>query len=266
MYSIILPFKYAGDRWPLFEAVVENLYELIKDNLNFELCIHESSSERFLSDEWLDRFKIRYLYSKWDETFHRSWNLNVAARYLASGDTFIFFDGDIIVGPDFIKEVQNSNALTCWGWNTIHYLTKEATEKYIKTKEIINDFKNSRTPELWNCAGGINIIKRKVFFDTAGWPEEFRGVYGGPDNLFTMKLIKLNLINNPLNVIAYHLNHEHKTQPEFESIEHIQQKEKRMEILNYFNNFSISNWNKYIFNTQGFGDISLAPKIEFRGI
>lgn len=266
MYSIILPFKYAGDRWPLFEAVVENLYELIKDNLNFELCIHESSSERFLSDDWLDRFKIRYLYSKWDETFHRSWNLNVAARYLASGDTFIFFDGDIIVDHDFIKEVQNSNALTCWGWNYMNYLTKEATEKYIKTKEIINDFKYSRTPELWNCAGGINIIKRKVFFDTVGWPEEFRGMWGGPDNTLIAKFIKLNLQGPSLNITAYHLNHDHKTHPDVESIEYERERIKRQDILTKAISFSINDWNRYIQDHQGFGDISLASKFEFRGI
>ena len=266
MYSFILPYKHAGDRTPIFKKVVERIHSLIQNDDRFEICIHESSPERLLTKDWVDEYKIRYLYSKWDEVFHRSWNLNISARYLATKDNFIFFDGDLLVDLTFIKELLKNKSQACWGWNKLHYLTANATNVFMETGELISDFRFSREPELWNCAGGINVINRDVFFATCGWPEDFRGFWGGPDNIMIDKMQKLCYQGPSLNVTAYHLNHEHTTHPNMESLEYLQQRERRAKIVESYIAFSKNDWIKYFEKTQGFGDISLGKDLFLRGI
>ena len=258
MFSIIIPFKHIGDRTPLFKECIKRVHSLIKGDSRFELCVHESGPVRWLTKEFLSEYNIRYLYSRWEECFHRSWNLNVSARYLATKETLVFLDADLLVDETFIQELINNKSEACWGWNKLIYLSQEATKRFLHDGSIIPSYRFERCPEVWNCAGGINVIKRKTFFGIGGWPEDFRGVYGGPDNLFAIKQARLGLLGPNLNCTIYHLDHEHKTHPELHSPEHERQKQARMNILKHYDTCSLQELKNRIACAQGFGDISLS--------
>jgi len=216
-YSIIIPFMYNGDRFPLFEASIKCLHIYFKDNSKVEIIIHETSSKRYLTNEFIQKYNLKYIYSEWNEVFHRAWALNIPAKYMAIGDVFVFFDADLIVTDEWVNELLKCNSIMI-GWGKMMNLTKKSTEYYLKNGEILNNFQRTRIPEPNGAAGGINILPRKVFFDICGWDETFRGTYGGEDNALNLKLqslgyIKCNTrtITNCFESSVYHLYHNHET-------------------------------------------------------
>ncbi len=187
-YSIIIPFMFNGDRWDIFKASIECLYKHTQQYENIEIVVHETAPNRFLTQEFIDKFQIVYGYSKWDDHFHRGWSLNVAARHLSKGDIFVFFDADLLITKEWVRELLNCNRGDIKiGWGTMKNLTKNATNHYIKTNQIYNDNERIRKPSSHGAGGGINIISKDIFYKIKGWPEEFTS-YGGEDNVYNFKL------------------------------------------------------------------------------
>ena len=194
-YSIIIPFMYNGDRWPLFKASIDELYNHTKQYDNIEIVVHETAPERFLSDDFIKKYNIKYIFSEWNSYFHRGWNLNVAAKYKSKGSILVFFDADLIITKQWVNELlscDTTNVLI--GWGKMYNLTKNATNHYLKTKQIIRDFDRVRRPSAHGAGGGINVIPRQIFFDVKGWPEENNRGYGLEDNAMNFKLQSLGYI------------------------------------------------------------------------
>ncbi len=190
-YSIIIPFMYNGDRWDIFNASIQCLYEHTKDYENIEIVVHETAPTRFIDQKFINKYNIVYGYSKWDNHFHRGWSLNVAARHLASGDIFTFFDADLLINKTWVMEL-----LKCTkgdikiGWGKMKNLTRSSTLYYLNTGQIYNDLERTRLPSSHGAGGGINIISKDIFYKIKGWPEEFTS-YGGEDNVYNFKLHSL---------------------------------------------------------------------------
>lgn len=219
MISIIIPFMYNGDRWPLFGATIERLYDQTKDNDNIEIIVHETAPKRHLNPSFIERFELVYLFSEWHSLFHRAWNLNVVARYLARGSTFVFFDADVLVDDDWMNELMSCDKTKYYvGWGAMKDLNVTGTNKYLKTNEITNNLSRTRKPEPHAAAAGVNIIPRDMFFNIGGWPESYKNLgYGGEDNSFAHKMINLGYYNviksheHTFKSSVYHLHHSHKT-------------------------------------------------------
>ena len=91
MISIIIPYMHNGDRWQLFEACIERLYNCTKSHNNIEIIIHECGPKRFIKPDFVNMYEIEYIFSEYHGLFHRAWSLNIPARFIARGNTFVFF-------------------------------------------------------------------------------------------------------------------------------------------------------------------------------
>jgi len=212
-YDIIIPFMYNDDRFDLFEASIKCLYSYFKNNDRVNIIVHETAPERHLTTDFIKKYGIKYIFSKWEEVFHRAWALNVPAKHLSTADIFVFFDADLLITDEWVDELLNcSNSMVYIGWGKMYNLDKNATQHYINTGELIERYERIRIPNPNAAAGGINIIPSPIFFDIKGWDESFRNTYGGEDNVLHCKLQKLGYKpNNFFKSAVYHLYHEHKT-------------------------------------------------------
>jgi len=212
-YDIIIPFMYNGDRFPLFEASIKCLYEKTKTISNINIIVHETSSQQYITNDFIKKYNIKYIYSKWDEVFHRAWALNIPAKYYSNADIFVFFDADILITDEWLEELLYTDINKIYiGWGEMINLSEKATNQYIDNGDIINDYDRIRHPHPNAAAGGINIIPKKIFLNIHGWDESFKNTYGGEDNVLYYKL--LNLGYNPNNFFKsciYHLYHKHST-------------------------------------------------------
>lgn len=195
VYSIIIPFMYNGDRFEIFEACIECLYKHLKDYDNVEIVIHETAPTRYLTNDFIEKYKLKYIFSKWDTLFHRAWSLNVVAKYIAQGNIFVFFDADLLINKTWVKELLNSDPDKVYiGWGKMNNLSNTSTQHYLNTGLLIKDYERIRYPSSHAAGGGINIIPRKIFMDIGGWPEENDKGYGGEDNYLNFLLNALNYI------------------------------------------------------------------------
>ena len=196
MISIIIPFMYNGDRWPLFTSCLKNLYHHTKDYDNIEIIVHETAPKRYITPKFIDDYELVYLYSKYDGIFHRAWNLNMSARHMATGGIFVFFDADLIIDSDWVNELLSCDkSIPYIGWGVLKNLNKYSTDIYLNNNEILTDsLERTRTPSATEAAAGINIIPRNMFFSIGGWPESYKDKgYGGEDNSLSYKMMLLGM-------------------------------------------------------------------------
>lgn len=200
MISIIIPFLYNGDRWSLFAATIRNLYEHTKNYDNIEIIVHEAAPKRHITPEFIDEFELVYLFSEYTGVFHRAWCLNVPARYMAKGETLVFFDGDLIIDDEWVKELISCDKSESYiGWGEMVNLNKKGTDTYLKTGNLTNDIDRVRKPDAHSAAAGINVIPRRTFFEIGGIPESYKGFgYGGEDNSLSFKMISLDVYDKSM--------------------------------------------------------------------
>jgi len=218
MISIIIPYMHLGDRWPLFEACIEKLYNCTKNHPNIEIIVHECGPKRYIKPEFITLYNLEYMFSEYHGIFHRAWCLNVVSRFLAKGNTLVFFDGDLIVDDTWVNELLACNKTKAYiGWGEMINLTKEGTDRYLKTRVISGRIERIRVPDSYGPAGGINIIPRNIFFDIGGWPESYKDMgYGGEDNSLAFKMGALEVYGKKMNKSIFkssvhHLFHGHET-------------------------------------------------------
>lgn len=249
--SIIIPFKYNGDRWPLFKASVENLHRQTKDYDNIEIVVHEASDKRHITPAFIKKYNLVYLFSEYKETFHKSWVMNIACKYVANGDTFVFFDADMIVDHGWVVELLNCDKSRClYGWGRIFNLNKEATAQYLKDGTISNGTVKISKPNIKTSAGGITLMPRYEFFRIGGWLESYKNMgYGGQDNSMAYKMESLGLYNNKefseCTFISsiWHLFHGHQ----------IKKEPKRLDIHKEHSEYTRQNWYEYIEDNHVWG-------------
>lgn len=250
--SIIIPFKYDGDRWPLFEASIDNLYKQTRNYDNIEIVVHEASSKRHIPPDFVKKYNLVYLFSKYTETFHKSWVMNVACKYVATGDTFVFFDADMIVDHGWVIELLNSDKSKCmYGWGRIFNLTEEATKQYLKDGVIASGTVKISKPNIKTSAGGITLMPRHKFFKIGGWLESYKNLgYGGQDNSMAYKMTALGLYSSldfkECTFISsiWHLFHGHQ----------ILKAPKRLEVHKSHSEYTAQDWYKHIEENHIWGE------------
>lgn len=209
-FSIIIPFKYGGDRFDLFQASIQNLHNLTKDNELFEIVVHETDKFPKLSKNFLQTYNIKYLFSEWKGIFHRSWCLNVPLKQLSLAQRIIFFDADVIATEEWIDSVMKCPEGFYIGWDKMLNLNTVGTKEYIQTGNInTQEVERVRVPNILGAAGGITIVNKDLISRIGAWPENFKDTYGGPDNAMVIKCNKLGVDLKLLKSTVYHLNHTH---------------------------------------------------------
>lgn len=101
--SILIPFMFNGDRFPLFEACVKAARSFLGLNERYEVCVHEVGPERHISNEFVSKYSIKYMYSYMTGIFHKAWSVNVGARYLCEGKMFCMLDADLVLPPNWLE-------------------------------------------------------------------------------------------------------------------------------------------------------------------
>lgn len=200
MISIIIPFMYNGDRWPLFDATIERLYQHTKDYDNIEIIIHETAPKRYIKPTYIEKYDLVYLFSEYKGLFHRAWSLNVIAKHIAKGNIFVFFDADLLVDEKWVNELLNCDKTIPYiGWGKMKNLNQKGTDHYLKTKQTKEWLERTREPSGHAAGGGINIIPRDMFFAIGGWPESYKDKgYGGEDNSLTFKMLALDMYDSKM--------------------------------------------------------------------
>jgi glycosyltransferase involved in cell wall biosynthesis len=102
LYSVIVPvYNRPNEIQVLLECLEKQTVK------NFDVCVVESGSELFKSDEIVEKFKKRldvhyYLTGNNGPGLSRNFGFKNA-----KGDYFIVLDSDVLLDPDFIENVQN---------------------------------------------------------------------------------------------------------------------------------------------------------------
>lgn len=210
-YSIIIPYQHLPERESLFYACLENLLRLCR---GFEICIHEVGPSPHLN---VPR-RCKYLFTKFNGVFHRAWAINRGVKELATGDILILMDGDLIITRKWVDEVLNCDPPSA-AWGRINWLSEEGTRKYLKTRSIDDgSIERTRTPSRGGAAGAATAIRRDLFFNVSGIPEDFAGSWGGEDNAFWAKLSQLDYKFKSFKCTITHLYHP-KSTPQVRSIQ-----------------------------------------------
>jgi len=245
-FTFIIPFMYNGDRYPLFEISIKNLYNLTKDYSNIEIAVHETAPERFITDNFINKYDINYLYTKHVGLFDIAWNYNYFCKNCIDTDILVFFDADLIIDSDWIYNLlsidKNKNYIA---WNKIVYIGNPGFKHFKKGRNIKQCRQLRRLYyESNSTTGGINIIPMKIFKDVKGWPEDFRGLgYGCVDCSMVWKLTKIyGKIETFPNTI-YHLPHRHKTS----------MTDKRFSLKKLHKSYNKQDWLDYIDRIEEWG-------------
>lgn len=174
--------------------------------------------EKKLNKNIIETYTDQYMFVEYNDVFHRAWCFNTAARYcdIQKNKTyFVFMDSDILVDYKWIDELKHIKDDVLIGWNKLYDVSEEYTKNIIKSKNNINfsdiTYIKDRKPDLNNACGGISIVNSEVFFEVKGFPEYFKGTWGGEDNAFMKKLISYEYTPKIYENIIFHLYHKHKT-------------------------------------------------------
>lgn len=176
-------------------------------------------SEKKLNKKLIDVYADQYMFVEYNDVFHRAWCFNTASRYCNIPQNkktyFIYMDSDILIDYKWLDGLKYIEDDILIGWNKLYDVSEESTKNIVKSKNNINfsdiTYINERKPDLNNACGGISIIKAEVFFKVKGFPEYFKGTWGGEDNAFMKKLIAYGYTPKIYNNIVFHLFHHHKT-------------------------------------------------------
>lgn len=191
MISIIIPYKDHPERRSLLDAVRKRIRDLWIRADGLEVVISEQKN---------------------DAVFHRAWVLNKGAR-MSEGDLLIFMDGDLIVPAGYFSMIDEDHPSV--GWRRMLMARPETTKMYIDdlvgTDALKASAMNFRKPNMNCSAGGITIIERDLFFKLKGFPEDFKGTWGGEDNTFWYKLEAFGYEFRTVNADVIHLYHEQRT-------------------------------------------------------
>ncbi len=246
-FSIIIPFMYNGDRYPLFEASIKNLYNITKDCDNIEIVVHETSPKQYITDKFIKKYNLSYVFTEHHGIFDIAWNYNYLCKNYIDSDIFVFFDADIIIGVDWLYNLLTIDDKTTYiAWSKIVYINKKGLKSYFNGVDI------SKCNVLRNLfyisgstTGGINIIPKDIFFDVKGWPEDFRKLgYGCIDCSMVWKLTKIYGEPSIFPNTIYHLPHTHKTS----------MTDKRFSLKALHKSYNKNDWFEYIENVDIWGE------------
>lgn len=202
-FIFVLPFMNNGDRQKLFEESIKNLkYQIDASSIDAEILVHECGDRKTLSKDFIDEYIDQYMFNKYTDVFHRAWCFNVASRYCnlptnKENIYFVFMDSDILLNSTWIGDLQYIDEKMLIGWNELFDLTEECTNRLYDTDDPVDfsslSYRQKRYPSIYGACGGVTIVRKDVFFEIKGFPEYFKGSWGGEDNAFMNKAIAFRL-------------------------------------------------------------------------
>lgn len=178
--TISVIYKVGGDDLARYKRVQESIRRIrMTHDLEYEIILVEQSMDGNHYYEGLDVDIYKAIYGT--EGFCVAWCANVGAR-LASGDTLVFMDADIIVPAYYLNYIEEFGVPTAaYGAKCYVSATKEQTNEYWKISKIENIVDNAQTvycPNVYPYSGHgyIRIFDAIYYWDVlGGHVEDFIG-------------------------------------------------------------------------------------------
>lgn len=210
--DFIIPFRYKGDRYPLFQKCIKNIRNLFKKN---KIIIHELDTTQKLSTEFIKKYDLNHIFSFNNDVFHRAFAINEAAKH-SNSNLLCFMDSDILITNKWKELIKSVDLKTYYiAWETIIMLNEKETNNLINDKPYSIEGKIKKPHFNLGSAGGVNIIGKELFDYVKGIPEDFKGTWGGEDNAMCIKLQKLGINIKMIPTTLIHLHHNDKTYVDF---------------------------------------------------
>ncbi len=141
-------------------------------------------------------------------TFNKCWAFNVGAK-MANTEWLAFGDNDVIMDTGIINDaikISLDNYESFTPYETVYDLSPKETQLIKDTKDYTDIHHQTKTVRGGApYGGGIFFIRRKSFFDTGAWHEEFIN-WGAEDEDISLRIFK-NLKYLSRNKEAVHLHH-----------------------------------------------------------
>ena len=186
MISVIIPITGANRKRHVVTCLrmlrnqtYKNFEIVLIEQINCEL-LEAPTKARYYKKSGADKYLA--IENKINGLFNQPWMANVGAK-IADGDQLLFYDIDIVTGPNYLKAVSEFPDPYFLAWKHCHHLTKEVSEVVHRKNKILKD-KNATTYAAsgTHYAGYTVCARRNFFFDTLGCYNENLFGWGGNDN------------------------------------------------------------------------------------
>lgn len=186
MISVIIPLTGTNRKRHIITCIEMLRKQTYKD---FEIILVEQINCSLLDAPTKDKYyqkagadKYIAIENKINGKFNQPWMLNVGAK-IAKGNQLLFFDVDIVTGPNYLKAVSEVDEPFFLAWKKCYHITKAKSEIIHKTKKIVKD----KGAEVYTSSGrhysGYAVCAtRDFFFNTLGCYNESLFDWGGNDN------------------------------------------------------------------------------------
>lgn len=154
-----------------------------------------------------DKNLIKYIFIYNDGIFNKGWGYNIGAKE-SIGENIIFNDVDVLLKLEsYIKLINSSPKFDVVNpYNDIHFLTNDESNQFIGSNYDFSIIRNKKPIVPSVISGGIFMMNKNKFLEIKGFDENCYG-YGHEDDIFDVKINKLQLSYTKINDIAIHLYH-----------------------------------------------------------
>ncbi len=203
LFSFIIPYRHRADR-------IINLRRVIDWVSGFggvEIIVVEQDRSPKLDS--LTFKGIKYIFTKSDIPFNKSWAFNVGLKN-STTETVVFGDCDLIMDPNkMIDALKSLDKYECVSpYSRVIDLEPNEVNLNISQMDSINRPGRGETDIQKIClAGGIIMYRRESISKIGGWSEDFIG-WGGEDDFQSHKSKALLNCYEQMGTKCYHLWHE----------------------------------------------------------
>jgi hypothetical protein len=201
--SVVMAFRERGD------GRLDGLKKCVKclrdQTINCYIILVEQDNAPVHQGE-LESLVDSYLFTYSSAMFNKSWAFNCGA-IIAPDDLILLHDCDLLVPKNYVKESMRILGAKDMAlpWTKILYLTEESSKRYPD-----GNHKISHTLTSHQAVGGSLLVRKQFYLRIGGMDERFEG-WGGEDNAFYAKALKLGRVSrsNPMTGMVL-MHHYHK--------------------------------------------------------
>ena len=199
--SVVMAFR-GGDDGRL-EGLKKCIKCLREQTIECYIILIEQDSTPVYQTE-LEPLVDRYLFTYSNAMFNKSWAFNCGAM-IAPDDLILLHDCDMLMPKPYVREAMKvlGKKDMALPWSKILYLTEDSSKQYPGGQPKI-----SSTLTNHQVVGGSLLVRKSFYLRIGGMDERFEG-WGGEDNAFYTKAIKLGRINRASPAVGMTLLHHH---------------------------------------------------------
>ena len=213
MFSVIISYRESDEKRRNNLISVLNYLSWLMSGDSEIILIEQDKKSKI---DWLDSVTknqyIKHIFVQNSGTFNKGWGYNIGAKS-SKNNILLFNDADVLIKLncykyciDIINKPQNIFDVIK-PYDSIVFLNEQSTDIFINTHYSFTKIELGENVQNGVISGGIFIIKRDSFLNLKGFDEDCFG-YGHEDDIFDVKMRKMNLKIHIYRDIALHLYHD----------------------------------------------------------